>query len=99
MPPELLNIFLLSLCLGSGQNDHACQAAYNKFSEQNPEVKEVMKEAEKTYYDPLDNYEKAPLGAAGILVKRELRFGIYKGLFVDIRDQGRYQLGLKVTFP
>ncbi len=95
----MLELLLLSICLGSNLNDSACNQSWEKTKTENPSIDDRMKMYERTYEKDL------PVGliwlgsAAGMVYKKEVKFGLGHGYYADIRDQGTALLGVKVSFP
>lgn len=90
---------MLSLCFGSEMNSSACQNAYDKWLKENPSVEEQMKIYQRSYE------KTVPMGvlwvgsAAGFLYKKQIKFGITKNYYIEVRDAGYGGAGVKVDFP
>lgn len=97
-----LEAFLISLCFGSQMNDDVCRQSYLKFKQQTPEMQAIEngidrkeKNYQSKYVDTLPQEIQFTGLAAGIIYKKELKFGVYRGLIVDLQDEGRWRLGYK----
>lgn len=95
----MLEVLLLSLCYGSQLNNDACHSAMDKWKQQNPEYEQGIDKTlnlyDRKYIKTLPTELQLAGVAAGIAYKKELKFGIYDGFIIDLRDMGQWQLGYK----
>lgn len=95
MPLELL---LLSICFGSQMSNDACRSSFDKYRSMHPEFNEQMKVYERQYTNDLP----AEMLVLGVFVndvyRKELKVGIYKGWYVDLKDKGQGLFGYKFSF-
>lgn len=92
-------MFLLSLCFGSQLADQVCQQSYEKFKEQTPGFEQQLKIYQRKYVDTLPVELIWTGTVANLVYKKQLKFGIYKGTYLDLRDEGQFLIGYKLSFP
>ncbi len=98
----MAEFLLIGVCLGSNLNDNACHNSQDKFLALNPDImmteKTVEKRLDRLFIQPLPNELKFTGAAAGILYKKELKFGVCDGIYLDFKDQGRGYIGYEYKF-
>lgn len=94
----IAEFLLISVCLGSHMNDNACTNSKEKFLELNPEIVMTEKRLDRLYLQPLPEEIKFSGAAAGILMNKELKFGICEGIYLDFKDQGQGYIGYEYRF-
>lgn len=87
---------LIGICLGSNMNDNACTNSKEKFLQLNPEISMTEKRLDRLYLQPLPDEVKLTGGVLGVVAKKELKFGICDGIYLDFKDQGRGYLGYEI---
>ncbi len=98
----LAEFLLIGVCLGSNMNDNACHNSQDKILNLNPDImmteKNVEKKLDHIFLKPLPEEVKLTGAAAGILYKKELKFGVCDGFYLDFKDQGRGYIGYEYRF-
>lgn len=95
----MLELLMLSLCFGSEMSNDACQNAYEKWIKENPSVEEQMKMYQRSYEKKLPVELIWAGSAAGFIYKKDIKLGLSKSFYVEVRDQGYGGFGFKKDFP
>lgn len=97
----MLEFLLLGICFGSHIDSTTCQKSWDKYHEQTPELDTFTKDAQRRYYDPLDQNVKYAMGTAAIAYKGDIKFGLTKTIYVEDqwRDDHKLIIGYKISFP
>lgn len=95
----MLELLMLSLCFGSEMNNAACNAAYTKILTENPGMQDQIKLYERSYEKKLPTELIWAGSAAGFVYKKQIKLGITRNFYIDIRDQGYGGAGFKTSFP
>lgn len=94
----MAEFLLIGVCLGSNMNDNACSNSKEKFLDLNPEITMTEKRLDRLYLQPLPDEVKITGAVAGIAMKKELKFGVCDGIYLDFKDQGRGYIGYEYRF-
>lgn len=94
----IAEFLLIGVCLGSDMNDNACHNSTNKFLDLNPDIMMTEKRLDRLYIQPLPEELKFTGGIAGVFYKKELKFGVCDGIYLDLKDQGRGYIGYEYRF-
>ena len=94
----MAEFLLISVCLGSHMNDNACTNSKDKFLDLNPEISMTEKKLDRVYIKPLPDELKFTAAVVGIAEKKELKFGICRGIYIDLKDQGQGYIGYEYRF-
>jgi hypothetical protein len=94
----MAEFLLISMCLGSNMNDNACTNSKDKLLDLNPEIMMTEKRLDRVYLQPLPEELRLTAAAAGIVAKKELKFGVCGGIYLDFKDEGRGYIGYEYRF-
>ncbi len=95
----MLEWLLVSMCVMSDFKQNACGKATDAYVEGNPLIRASERKLDRMYVKPLPEELKFVGGAVGTLYNRQVKFTLYRGLILDIRDAGKEsRLGYVFTF-
>lgn len=94
----MAEFLLIGVCLGSNMNDNACSSSKEKFLDLNPEIMMTERRLDRLYVQPLPDEVKITGAVAGIAMKKELKFGVCDGIYLDFKDQGQGYIGYEYRF-
>lgn len=95
----MLELLMLSLCFGSEMSSEACSQAYTKYMNENPATVEQINTYERVYGKRLPVELLWVGSAAGFVYKRQVKLGLTRTFYLEVRDQGYGGLGFKKEFP
>lgn len=95
----MIEIFLVTMCLGSHMNEAACSKAWDTYHNNNKEMLLAERNFNKYYVDPLPEEVKFFGGSAYTIYRKELMFPIVSGFIIDVRDKGEGGLVWRKDFP
>lgn len=79
-------------------NNDACPASVSKWRENNPGFEEQMKFYQHKYADKLPVELLWSGGIANILYKKEIKLGVYAGIYIEYEFKDGQEVGLGYKF-
>ena len=89
----MLELLIMSVCMTTNFKENACGNAVDAYHKGNKDIQAFEKHFNEMYLKPLPDDVKYLGGAANILYNKRLKVGLYKGIFIDLREYGQEKEG------